>query len=309
MMYQPEGSLLFTPENQATLQNKVLLKDAFFHNRPLEARVILCDNEHNLHLDLGCMRGMIPREEGAIGIADGSVRDIALISRVNKPVVFRITGFRSNSVGATFAMLSRRSVQLSCLEEYISRLQTGQVIDAVVTHLEPYGAFCDIGAGISALLPIDAISFSKIPHPRERFSCGQKIKAIVKSVDAQGRIVLSHKELLGTWMENAAQYHPGDTVPGIVRSIEPYGIFVELTPNLTGLADYAPGAGPDANAIVYIKQIVPERMKIKLILVDSFYADYPPQEIQYYLPDEPLRSWLYSPENCEKHVETRFEQE
>ena len=42
--------------------------------------------------------------------------------------------------------------------------------------------------------------------------------------------------MLGTWAENAALFSPGQTVTGVVRSVEDYGIFVELTPNLAGLA-------------------------------------------------------------------------
>ena len=61
-----------------------------------------CDGEHNLHVDLGCMKGIIPRNEGALGIEEGTVRDIALISRVNKPVSFVITGFSSEN-GETVA--------------------------------------------------------------------------------------------------------------------------------------------------------------------------------------------------------------
>ena len=77
------------------------------------------------------------------------------------------------------------------------------------------------------------------------------------------------KELLGTWEENAALFSAGETVPGIIRSIETYGIFVELTPNLTGLAELKEGVSVNENAAVYIKSIIPERMKIKLVILDS----------------------------------------
>ena len=62
------------------------------------------------------------------------------------------------------------------------------------------------------------------------------IKAVIKSVE-NGRISLSHKELLGTWEENAERFCAGETVSGIIRSVENYGAFVELTPNLAGLAE------------------------------------------------------------------------
>ena len=45
------------------------LAEAKLQNTVLEGTVIMCDAAHNLILDLGCMRGIIPREEGAIGIA------------------------------------------------------------------------------------------------------------------------------------------------------------------------------------------------------------------------------------------------
>ena len=109
-------------------------------------------------------------------------------------------------------------MQEDCRREYLSSLVCGDVIDACVTHMEPFGAFCDIGAGISALLPIDSISVSRIPHPNARFSTGQNIRAIVKSCDELGRITLSHRELLGTWEENSAAFKAGETVPGPARA-------------------------------------------------------------------------------------------
>ena len=76
------------------------------------------------------------------------------------------------------------------------------------------------------------------------------------------KITLSHKELLGTWEENAAMFAPGQTVTGVIRSIEDYGIFVELTPNLAGLAEPRPDVFIGQQASVYIKSIIREKMKI-----------------------------------------------
>ena len=304
--YYPEGYLLQTEENTAAFSSPAALKEAFHAGKTLEARALICDKAHDLHVDLGVMRGVIPRAEGALGLDDGSVRDIAVISRVGKPVMFRITGFAADENGRPLALLSRRAVQNACMETYVAHLQSGDVIDAVVTHLEPFGVFCDIGAGISALMPIDTISVSRIPHPAARFTPGQRIKAVVKGIDDTGRITLSYKELLGTWEENAAFFKPGETVPGIVRSVERYGIFVELRPNLAGLAEYVPGVTPGQHASVYIKNLIPERMKIKLILVDFFDAVYPNPKPQYFFSGTHIDRWVYSPPGCDKTIETVF---
>ncbi len=304
--YFPENYLIATIENKNILSSRAAIKEAYYSGRIIEARATVCDKDHNLHVDLGVMKGIIPRDEGAIGIDDGSVRDIAIISRVNKPVVCRIIDFQTDENGEVYAVLSRKSVQQDCMREYISRLVPGCVIDATVTHMESFGVFADIGAGISALMPIDSISVSRIPHPSARFTAGQKIKAVVKAIDETGRITLSYKELLGTWKENAADFAPGETVPGIVRSVERYGIFVELKPNLAGLAEYVPGVVPGQHASVYIKNLIPERMKIKLIIVDSFDAEYPIGPVKYYNDSDFIEHWVYSPESCNKKIETVF---
>ena len=87
------------------------MREAMNSERVLEARAILCDYAHNLIVDLGFCRGIIPREEGAIGIREGVVRDIAIISHVNKPVCFVVTELRFDESGALFPLLSRRRAQ------------------------------------------------------------------------------------------------------------------------------------------------------------------------------------------------------
>lgn len=304
--YKPEGWLIDTFENRMALGSQGALREACLSSRILEARAILCDSAHNLTVDLGCMRGVIPRDEGAWGLSEGATRGIAVISRVNKPVCFLIKGFEKDENGKPYALLSRRAVQQKCMEEYLPTLSPGVILDARVTHLEPFGCFVDIGCGISSLIPIDAISVSRISHPKDRFKVSQDIKAVVRSVDENGRITLSHKELLGTWEENAALFENGQTVAGIIRSVEEYGVFVELTPNLAGLAEPREDIRAGQHASVYIKSLIPEKMKVKLIIVDAFDAQYSPERPRYFIENGILSHWRYSPDSAAKLIETVF---
>ena len=195
--YCPEGELSKTIKNNKFLFSPSALEEAAEKNEILEAKAIACDSEHNISVDLGCMKGIIPRVEGAIGILEGTTRDIALISRVGKYVSFTVDGFTYDAKGNRVALLSRKKAQLLCLEEYINKLIPGDIIPARVTHIENFGAFCDIGCGIVALMPIDTISVSRIANPYDRFSVGDNIKAVIKSI-VDGKITLSMKELLGT---------------------------------------------------------------------------------------------------------------
>lgn len=304
--YQPEGSLINTPENKAAFVSAATLQEAFSQEKILEARAVRCDCDHNLILDLGCMPGIIYHNDAAIGIEEGAVRDIAIISRVNKPTCFRILCFARQADGSPYAVLSRRAVQEDCRREYTSRLQPGDILPVTITRLESFGCFADIGCGIISMIPIDFISVSRISHPSDRFRCGQHIYAVVHSVDADGRITLSHKELLGTWEQNAARFHIGETVSGIIRSVENYGVFVELSENLAGLAEPKEGVFVGQQASVYIKNMIPEKMKVKLIIIDAFDAEYSPKKPRYFFDGAHMDRFIYSPADAQKRIETLF---
>ena len=311
MKFYPEGHLIDKAENKASMQTPAALSDAMRDGKILEARSIICDNEHNLIVDLKCMRGIIPREEGALGIREGTVRDIAIISRVNKPVCFIITDFIRDAFGRITAVLSRRKAQERCMAEYIAGLTCGDVIPVRITHLEPFGAFVDAGCGLVSLIGIENLSVSRIFHPSDRVQVGQQLYAVLSGIDADtGRISLTHRELLGTWAENAAQFAAGETVCGIVRSVEDYGVFIELAPNLSGLAELRfPVAAGDLVSC-YIKSILPERMKIKLNLIDRIgTAPVPPPPLPYFITSGHISRWQYSPPCCAaRHICTEFDE-
>lgn len=302
-IYKPEGFSLGGTEGLYTVS---ALEKAMAKGQILEARATVCDEAMSLYVDLGCMRGIIKKEEVAFNPDGSPVKDIAAITRVGKTVCFKVCGFEKR-MGETVAVLSRKEAQRDCLENFLMLLSPGEIIDARVTHLEPFGAFVDVGCGIISLLSIDCISVSRISHPRDRFYSGMFIKTAVKAVDRSlMRISVTHKELLGTWRENAEKFCAGQTVSGIVRSIEPYGIFIELTPNLAGLAEYSENVRIGDRATVYIKNIIPEKMKIKLVLIDACRCDrelYPPE---YFICSDSIESWKYSPEECPKYIGTEF---
>ena len=109
---------------------------------------------------------------------------------------------------------------------------------------------------------------------------------------------------------------PGNTVTGIVRSVESYGVFVELAPNLAGLAE----VGEEEAAIlrskigqsvaVYIKSILPERMKVKLVLIDVCCSAPAPRTPLHFFIDvgktQHITRWRYSPMRSPRIVETIF---
>lgn len=301
--FYPEGSLLESRENHHYLRSVTQLREAP-PDTILEHYAVSCDATHALYLDLPCGKAMIPRDECAYGITDGSTKEIAILSRVGKPVCFSVLDADCNPI-----LLSRKAVQEETRRRLLTEVRPGDILYGIVTHIEPFGIFVDIGSGFASFIGIENLSVSRIPHPKERFQIGQSLFAVVTSVDQTlGRINLSHKELLGSWLQNAEQFHAGETVRGIVRSIEPYGIFVELEPNLSGLADPKSGLQRGDHVSVHIRSIIPARMKIKLNIIDRIMPQRKPAICKYFLPEtHHLQSWSYSPPQCrEKLIRTEF---
>mgnify|MGYP000131780462 CR=1 FL=1 len=284
------------------------LRAAMASHEILQATALAFDTQRQLRFDLGGVRAVMPFVQCADGAENGTVRDIAVLTRVGRPTCFVVQALDTDEDGQPFYRLSRAEAQRMCKADYLDTLSPGDILPCTVTHIEPFGAFCDVGCGISALLPIDCMSVSRISSPADRVSVGQQILCAVKNRDVQGRFVLTIRELLGTWEENAAHFCAGETAAGIIRSIEPYGIFVELAPNLAGLAEWCEGAVVGHCAAVYIKSILPEKMKVKLVIVDSSL----PCPVQasspvYYIDSGHMDFWRYSPDNCEKEIVTVFE--
>ena len=315
-LFKPEGMLIRDAENREYISSLAGLQRAMNEDKILEATVLLCDSNMRLHIDLYGIRGIIEKQEAMLCREGEDVKDIAVITRVGKPVCFKVIGFE-NEGGRTVAILSRREAQKQCFLEYLSDLAAGDIVPARVTHLDSFGAFMDVGCGISSLLTVDSISVSRISHPSDRLSVGDTVYTVVKSIDREnGRIFVSMRELLGTWSENAANFEVGQTVVGIVRSIESYGVFIELAPNLAGLAEIREGTNDQSIAIVgeyvavYIKSIIPDKMKIKLVLIDSYRGTLPEKSMRYYVDcksTDHIDRWRYSPLGATKLIESVFE--
>ena len=314
--YLPEGMLLGSQENTEYISSVQGLERAMNEGAILEATVLLCDSSLKLHLEVGGIKGVIEKNECVWCRNGESLKDIAIITRVGKPVCFKVIGFSTKN-GEKVAILSRRLAQIECVNNYLSTLECGDIIPATVTHLESFGAFVDIGCGISSLLSVDSISVSRIAHPSDRLNVGERIYTVVKSIDRENsRIFVSMRELLGSWQENADNFEIGQTVFGIVRSIESYGVFIELSPNLAGLAELREGSRDKQLAVVgeyvavYIKNIIPEKMKIKLVMIDSYKGSLPPKKLKYFIDVEKtdhITHWRYSPDSSRKVIESYFE--
>ena len=112
--FWPEGRRYATQENQHFLSSRAGLEAAWRQQIILEGLALRCDPTHALTVQLGDTVGVIPREECALGIREGSTRDIAILTCVGKAVSFVVTSF-ANGV----PQLSRRLAQERALAQLL----------------------------------------------------------------------------------------------------------------------------------------------------------------------------------------------
>ena len=288
--YLPEGMGPLFPDDQPLS----VLQEAMDNQTVLEGLAIRCDGQRDLTVRFGGYEGTIPRQDAIHPAICGAERDIAILSRVGKPTCFTVTGIAVDGGGKPRLTLSRRAAQEQAIAWLLENSRIGSVLPARVTHLEKFGAFVDLGCGVTSLVPLENISVSRIPHPAARLRVGQDILVTVTDIDANAcRFYLSHKELLGTWLENAAAFSPGTAVPGVVRGIRDYGIFIELAPNLSGLADGRDGVELGDAVSVYIKSIRPDCRKIKLQIIQNLGPAPAAGELRYFITDGIVEGWQY----------------
>lgn len=301
----------YRPEGYNTVEKgigKDRLREAFISGEILEAKVIKSDKNLRLYLDLGDDIEATLDSREFDSVSNSEIKTIAILKKVGKVVAFKVIDLIED--GDTMKIkVSRRLAKEECKKNYVDKLKPGDIVDAKVTHIENYGLFCDIGCGNLTLLPIENVCKARIIEPKKSLRDVKRIKAVIKKIDKQGKITLTHKELLGTWTDEASKFNVGETVVGVVRSKESYGTFVELTPNLAGLAQSEFEAEPGDKVIVKIVNIVPSKMKVKLVIigVDGKEDTHERPYFKYVKTNGRIEEWVYSPDVSDKKIVTRFE--
>ena len=226
------------------------------NNNTFQGIVEKCDENYNLYVKLdNGTSGIIPREEvEEINLGNDGLPNINLcVGKVNRYVQFKQKGKTGNNL-----LFSRRDVQKEVLNFVKNDLQVGQIVKGIVKNITQYGAFIDIGGGVVGLVHIEDLSVARIKSPFERIKIGQKLNIMVKSINREnGRVNLYYKEILGNWEENVQKFCVGMKTKGIVRETEKNknGIFIELTPNLVGMAEYKEGLNYGEMIDILIKKI------------------------------------------------------
>ncbi len=149
--------------------------------------------------------------------------------------IIKLDKFRGN------ACVSRREVISSFKKEdkakILEKYKVGDIIkNAIVKGYNSFGCFFEVNNEIDVLVHTSEISYSRISHPDEVFTIGEKHDLKVISKDEQKmQMSCSIKALTPDPFENISNYEIGKTYKAKAIKIVDYGIFAELQPGLTCL--------------------------------------------------------------------------
>ena len=214
------------------------------------------------------IKAMVPRDEASSVVGeDGFVEQRHIVNKKGKVIPVCIKDIIKNGNEIELIM-SKKILELKVRSWMYVHLKPKMKLKGIVVSTTEYAAFVDLGGGVTGILKLNEMSDIILQHASDMFRVGQRIEVIVKSFDKDtGRIELTYKELLGSFEDNVKKLKENDIVDGIVRNRIKSGVFIELKPNLVGLAEHVNGIEYGQKVLVSIKRIIPEKKKVKLIII------------------------------------------
>jgi len=227
-----EGRVVLSKQKADRLQGWERISTKFKEGDMIEGKVIR-KVKGGLMVDVGRLEAFLPaslavidKNYGAINRMVGTEATFKIL-KINRPR-------RNIVVSRKDILLEERNKKKAVILEKIDK---GVMVAGVVKNITDFGAFIDVGEGLTGLLHITDMSWGRISHPSEVVAIGDTIEVIVLNFDEnKTKISLGLKQKTpNPWLDIDTKYPVGSKIKGKVVNIMPYGAFVELEKGVEGL--------------------------------------------------------------------------
>jgi small subunit ribosomal protein S1 len=282
-----KGDLVISREKAKKIKSWKKLEKAFENNEEVQGRIIS-----------KIKGGFVVDVQSSMCFLPGSQVDLKPQKNINhlmkEPLKFMIVKcdkIRGNIVVSRRAVLE--NIKNANKEEVLSKFNEGDIVDGTVKGITDYGVFFDLN-GIDCMTHINECSWSRISHPEELFTIGQKQKLKIIKIDSETKKISTSVKMLtpDPFEARINDYKVGDTYPATVMKITDYGAFLSLEEGLEGLCHQS--------ELTHIKKNIP----VKKLLCLSQKIDVMIMEI-----DTKKRRISLSYKNTQPNPWKKFEKE
>jgi small subunit ribosomal protein S1 len=225
-----KGDLIISREKAKKIKSWKQLEKAFENNEEVQGRIIS-----------KIKGGFVVDIQSSMCFLPGSQVDLKPQKNINhlmkEPLKFMIVKcdkIRGNIVVSRRAVLE--NIKNASKDEVLSKFNEGDIVEGTVKGITDYGVFFDLN-GIDCMTHINECSWSRISHPEELFTIGQKQKLKIIKIDTESKKISTSVKMLTPDPFNVKinNYKVGSVYPAEVRKITDYGVFLSLEEGLEGL--------------------------------------------------------------------------
>ncbi len=199
---------------------------------------ILGANKGGLMVELNGVMGFLPVSQLSIDhyprVEDGDKQKILSALQSYVGTSFNVQVITADQEEEKL-IVSEKAVFERETENKLSQLKIGDVVTGTVTGVVDFGIFVKFG-DLEGLAHISELAWQRVENPKDLFAVGQEVRAKIIAIE-KGRVSLSIKQLTpDPWLDAVKDFQIGQVVEGKVTKIMPFGVFVELSSEVQGLA-------------------------------------------------------------------------
>lgn len=256
-----KGDLIISREKARKMKSWKKLEKAFENKEEVQGQIVS-----------KIKGGFVVNVQSSLCFLPGSQIDLKPLKNIShlmkEPQRFMIVKcdkIRGNIVVSRRAILE--NIKNASKGELLSKFKEGDIVEGTVKGITDYGVFFDLN-GIDCMTHINECSWSRIGHPEELFTIGQKQKLKIIKIDTENKKISTSVKMLtpDPFEAKINNYEVGKIYPAEVRKITDYGVFLSLEDGLEGLCHQSELSHDKKN--ISAKKLLSLSQKIEVMIIE-----------------------------------------
>jgi len=192
----------------------------------------------------------------------------SLMKEPQRFLIVKCDKLRGNIVVSRRAILE--NIRDASKDEILSKYKVGDAVEGTVKGMTAYGVFFDLD-GFDSMCHINEVSWSRVGHPEEIFTIGQKQKIKIINIDTENKKISTSIKMLtpDPFQTKVNNYKVGKIYPAEVKKITEYGIFLSLEEGLEGLCHQSELSHIKKNVAVKNFFSISQKIEVMIMEIDT----------------------------------------